>query len=282
MLPQRGPEAISPTAHYTGHVWGRHGLSDPELATREGRLLFELLRPAMLASRVLGGPTVEGQLLARHRIIDAVLADAIDDGRVTQVVEVASGLSPRGLRFARRYGDRITYLEADLPAMARRKREALERVGALSRHHRVVELDALQDSGPLSLAEVAQELDPTEGLAVVSEGLVNYFDRDAVAAMWQRFAAVLRAFRTGLYVSDLVLRPAASGPVAQAFLLGLQVFVRGRVHLHFEDADQVRRALRKARFTGARVHRGDRHPAARELRDDPGSRIVRVLEARIG
>ena len=49
-----GSDAISPTAHYTGYVWARNGLSHPALATREGRLLFESLRPLIAASRCSG------------------------------------------------------------------------------------------------------------------------------------------------------------------------------------------------------------------------------------
>jgi len=75
-------ERVGPTAHYTGYVWARNGLSHPELETREGRLLFDSLQPAMLASRALGGPTLEAYLLARHRAIDALLERAIDAGRV--------------------------------------------------------------------------------------------------------------------------------------------------------------------------------------------------------
>src|SRR3954451_15365522 len=93
---RRGSDAISPTAHYTGHVWSRNGLSHPALATNEGRLFFAAFQPTMLASRVAGGPTLEGMLLARHRIIDALLESAIEDGRVAQVVEIAAGMSPRG------------------------------------------------------------------------------------------------------------------------------------------------------------------------------------------
>jgi hypothetical protein len=54
-----GSDAVSPTAHYTGHVWVRNGLSHPELATWEGRAMFNALEPAMVASRALGGPTLE-------------------------------------------------------------------------------------------------------------------------------------------------------------------------------------------------------------------------------
>ena len=94
-------DRISPTAHSTGYVWARNGLSHPELATREGRVLFEALQPAMLASRATGGPTLESYLLARHRAIDALLERAIEAGEVSQVIEVAGGLSPRGWRFGR-------------------------------------------------------------------------------------------------------------------------------------------------------------------------------------
>src|SRR5436305_6924563 len=145
-LPLRGgPESISPTAHYTGHVWRRNGLSHEELGTLEGRVLFDALEPAMLASRALGGPTLEALLLARHRIIDDALTGAIDGGRISQVLEIAAGMSPRGWRFAERYGDRLTYVEADLPDMAERKHRALERIASLGEHHRVVEIDAERD-----------------------------------------------------------------------------------------------------------------------------------------
>src|SRR4051794_28241533 len=117
-----GPDAISPTAHYTGHVWVRNGLSHPELATVEGRAFYAALTPLMMFSRASGGPTLEGGLVARHRVIDELLARAIDDGSVGQVVEVAAGMSPRGWRFSRRYEDAITYVEADLQGMAERKR----------------------------------------------------------------------------------------------------------------------------------------------------------------
>src|SRR5437879_3444190 len=50
---------ISPTAHYTGHVWARNGLSHPALDTLEGRIMFDSLQPAMLTARLLGRGTLE-------------------------------------------------------------------------------------------------------------------------------------------------------------------------------------------------------------------------------
>ena len=67
-------DRIGPTAHYTGYVWARNGLSHPELATTEGRILFDSLQPAMLASRALGGPTLEAYLLAHLVPVDRAVA----------------------------------------------------------------------------------------------------------------------------------------------------------------------------------------------------------------
>ena len=93
---------ISPTAHYTGEVWRRAGLSHPWLGTCEGRVMVEALHPLMAASGALGGPSLESYLLARHRAIDALLIDAVEHHGVTQVIEIAAGMSARGWRFANR------------------------------------------------------------------------------------------------------------------------------------------------------------------------------------
>jgi O-methyltransferase involved in polyketide biosynthesis len=245
---------ISPTAHYTGEVWRRAGLSHPWLGTREGRVMVEALHPLMVVSGALGGPSLESYLLARHRAIDALLTDAVERHGVSQVIEIAAGMSARGWRFANRYGDRLTYVEADLPAMAARKRRALERIGSLSDAHRVAEIDALRDDGPGSLAELASELDPGAGLAVITEGLLGYLDTDAMLALWRRIAATLQTFPAGRYFSDLHLGSVQT-PAVRVFRQLLGAFVRGHVYLHFDGAEEAEAALRDAGFTEAAVRR---------------------------
>jgi O-methyltransferase involved in polyketide biosynthesis len=245
---------ISPTAHYTGEVWRRAGLSHPWLGTREGRVMVEALHPLMVVSGALGGPSLESYLLARHRAIDALLTNAIERHGVGQVVEIAAGMSARGWRFANRYGERLTYIEADLPAMAARKRRALARIGSLSDTHRVAEIDALRDDGPGSLGALAAELDPGAGLAVVTEGLLGYLPTDAMLALWRRIAATLTGFPSGRYVSDLHLASVQT-PAVRFFRQLLRVFVRGQVYLHFDGPEEAEAALRDAGFAGAAVRR---------------------------
>jgi O-methyltransferase involved in polyketide biosynthesis len=267
-------EAISPTAHYTGYVWARNGLSHPELSSTEGRLLFEALRPMMMVTGALRGISLEAYLLARHRAIDALLERAIESGGVSQVIEVACGLSPRGWRFTERYPE-LTYLEADLPDMARRKREALARMGSLSDRHRVEEVDALRDDGPNSLAALAGALDTRQGLAIITEGLLGYLDSESVGGVWRRFARVLSEFQSGHYFSDLHLGDVQTGLV-RAFRVLLSAFVRGWVHLHFSSAAEAEAALLAAGFRSAEVR-----PAQAVVTDaqGPGSHLAHILEA---
>jgi O-methyltransferase involved in polyketide biosynthesis len=245
-------------------VWARHGLSHPALDTAEGRLMHSLLAAPLLAGRVLGVPSLDESLLARHTAIDAVLEEAIADGRVGQVVELACGMSPRGWRFTERHPD-LVYVETDLPAMAARKRAALERIGRPP-GHRVTELDAMAPTGPRSLAAVVEPLDRGAGLAIVTEGLLSYRPRAAVLDLWTRFAETLGEFSTGVYTADLHVDSDAPVLAARAFAGVLSMFVRGRVAVHFADAARAEAALRAAGFAHAEVR--------------PASDLVRVVEAR--
>lgn len=274
-------ERVSPTAHYTGYVWARNGLSHPAFVTNEGRLLYTALLPANTASAISRGPTAEGFLLARHLLIDHLLSDAIDAGEISQVIEIAAGLSPRGWSFTEKYGDALTYVETDLPGMAARKRDILTEIGSLTDQHRVVELDAFADDGPQSLTALARELDPARGTAIVTEGLVNYFDTPSVIDMWRRFAGALQGFAAGRYLSDIHLRADNNAAVVGAFTVVLSAFVRGQVHVHFDTAEGAVDALHEAGFAAAELLRPVEFPEVIGANPNSSARRVRVIDARM-
>ncbi|MGN6814944.1 MAG: class I SAM-dependent methyltransferase [Solirubrobacterales bacterium] len=277
-MASEGSGAISPTAHYTGETWVRNGLSHPRLATWQGRVFHGTMALPNAASRLFGGPTLEGVLLARHRIIDALLENLISDG-ASQVIEVACGMSPRGWRFSQRYGEKLTYIEADLPAMAQRKRAALAQMGSLDDCHRVVNLDVLREGGAGSLEALVEDMDPDRGLAVITEGLLVYLEDEVVADLWARLARALRPFSRGVYLSDLRLASHDPGVPERAFGLILSAFVRGKIHAYSGDEDSAEAELLEAGFTQARLHSGDEHPAAAEAGEDPGAGMLCVIEA---
>jgi len=271
-------DSVSPTAHYTGHVWLRNGLSHEALGTIEGQAMFAAAEPLMLARRLTREPTLEQYLLARHLVVDELLEEQIESGRVGQVIEIAAGMSPRGWRFTERYPD-LVYVETDLPAMAERKRRALDDIGDRPPGHRVAELDALRDDGPASLGAVAGELDAERGLGVITEGLLSYLDDGAMLGLWRRIAGVLERFDDGRYVFDLGVGALGRDLRARAFRVALGAFVRGQVHEHFPDDEDAIEALHVAGFADARIVRPDeRHTSqiARLGSAGPGQRTTSV------
>ena len=197
-------------------------------------------------------PDLDALLLARHHAIDTLLERAIDAGEVSQVVEIAAGLSPRGWRFASRYGSDLTYVETDLPGMTRRKEDLLARAGLMGPGHRVRVLDAFASTGPNSLDALADELDPDQGTAVITEGLVNYFPMSNVVTLWNSVGSTLHRFPRGLYLTDLHLDQAPGAVTATAKFL-IQAFVRGNVYLHFDGEQDAIAALREAGFDDAEL-----------------------------
>lgn len=276
----RNAASISPTAHYTGYTWFAHGMSHPALVTPQGHFMHTALKPLRGLALLTGAPTLQAFLLARHRVIDLLLSQAIAEGRVSQVIEVAAGLSPRGWRFKQAHGDKLHYIEADLPDMAQRKRNLMQSAGLLTPGHEVVTLDALSDTGPASLNALADRLDPQRGTAIITEGLLNYFDTPTVVAMWQRFGRVLNRFPEGLYLSDIHLHNANKGVGVQAFKAVLSTFVKGRVFLHFDNEVQAETELRNARFELAELHDPTRFAGQLNMTMHPGANAVRVIEAR--
>jgi len=276
---------ISPTAHYTGYVWHRHGLSHPALRTRTGAVLYNTLQPLLRGyHRMTGHTTLEMFLLRRHKVIDHLLEQAITSGAVTQVIEIAAGLSPRGLRFMQRFGATgLRYIEGDLPDMAATKRARLDAKNLRGSNHHVVTLNALLDEGPESLAGVATKLcDPGQGVAILTEGLVNYFDRQRTEAMWTRFARFSRDYPDSVYLSDLhVHDEAMKVPIARAFQGALSAFARGSVHFHYRTPTEATRALHSVGFGSVSLHQPEVFSTVLTLPDAGVEQdIVRIVEAR--
>jgi O-methyltransferase involved in polyketide biosynthesis len=190
-------------------------------------------------------------------------------------------LSGRGLRFARKYGDRgLVYVEGDLPGMAAQKRSRLARAGLDQPNHHVVALDILKDDGPGSVGGATAGLfDHKKGIAVITEGLLSYFDTPTTEGLWRRLAAFVAPFQDDVYLSDLHLGARANVPAVAVFLRMLGVFARGRIHMHFAQARDVAPALARQGFAHVTVHRPVDWQARLSLPGTGGLEVVQVLEA---
>ena len=210
------------------------------------------------------------------------MTQAIESKRVGQVVEIAAGLSPRGLRFMSRYaGSDLVYVEGDLPDMAARKLRLLDESDLRHPNHHVAAVDALIDDGAGSLTEICRaHLDPDVGTAFITEGLVNYFDEATTRAMWQRFARLLGEYPAGVYLSDIHLAGETNRlRAARVFKTVLEIFARGEVHLAFDTADDATTALTGAGFDDVVLHRPQDFETLLDLPALRGDSLVRIVEA---
>lgn len=267
---------VSPTARFTGAVWRRYGLSPAALHPHSERLLAGALRLGAPIGRRL---PLEGMLRARHCAIDALLARAVAEGRVSQVIELAAGHSARGWRMKQRFGASLHYVETDLPAMARAKRRMLTDAGMLSAGHEVRTLNATRSEGPDSLSAMLAERDQSGGVALISEGLLNYLPKQSVEGLWQNAAQAMTEFTDSLYLADVYLPSDNADWATRGFIGGLSLAVRGTVHLHFRnEADTLARA-REAGWRSAQLLRPGETGLEPAISRATGAQRVHILSA---
>jgi O-methyltransferase involved in polyketide biosynthesis len=192
---------LSVTALYTAQTWAWGGFSHATLfSTDQSRVVFGVTNLFIGLAGLLswGRPSLPHGLLQRHALIEA-LAQEIDP---PQLLELAAGLSSRGLRWPERptraSEHAVRYIEVDLPHVIDFKRAQVElRAPELFAEGRVEWIGA-----DLKEATFHQWLDPLPTL-VIAEGLLMYLDAEEQRALWRSIFEALRP-RGGALIFDLV------------------------------------------------------------------------------
>lgn len=225
----KGEGDLSVTALYTSAVWRWGGLEGAELlATKDADRVFGATNAALAVARVgiRGMKPLRHGLLHRHTMIDHLLREALDEAPETQVLELAAGLSRRGVAFTARPG--LRYVEVDLPRVIDKKRELLGRTPAGR--------DALDRpdwrllAADVTKARLSELTASDEGpVFVISEGLLMYLDPASQRDLWRRIAELLGP-RGGRYVFDLVPSPEEPRPgaVGKSLEWAMKRFTRGK------------------------------------------------------
>jgi O-methyltransferase involved in polyketide biosynthesis len=185
-------------------------------------------------------------LRLRHHAFEARMERIAPD----VVIEIAAGLSPRGLTYARRWPE-ITYLELDLPNMVAAKRARLKRV-QLPDNYRLAETDILADDfiERLPIKPMAQQR-----MVVITEGLMDYLSMQEKQRAWRNVQGLLAMAAPGSrylfesWPADRVLPDTTSG---QLGLRGLSMLVGRQMGENlFANAEAVAEGLNAAGFATA-------------------------------
>lgn len=141
-------------------------------------------------------PQIAPQIEARYKLVSRLLAE----NSVQQVLELATGLSPRGLAMTN--ASNIEYVEVDLPNMMSQKEQIVRILGSKGNLHlktgNALDLD--------SLRAAAAVLDQTKPLGIVHEGLLRYFNFDEKATVARNIHCLLEHFGGVWITPDITLR----------------------------------------------------------------------------
>ncbi len=239
---------ISFTAHYTGYIWFQEGISHPALASRKGHFFAGLMAPFESLAEHTIGDSMRTTLRQRHTLIDRRLDHWLAQYPDAQILEIAAGLSPRGWRYRQAHPG-LTYVEADLPAMAAAKRQAL--AGLENPPPRIEGVDLFSEE----FTALLDSFDAARPLIIISEGLINYFSKAMLHELWTVLASGLARFTQGIYLTDLYPEPVTrrlAKVIWQSSKL-LRYFSRSAFAFHFISPREVETALHAAGFVSVDV-----------------------------
>ncbi|MCH7388819.1 class I SAM-dependent methyltransferase [Acinetobacter modestus] len=239
---------ISFTAHYTGYIWYQMGISHPALATTKGKTLAALVHPIESWAEKYVGGSMRTTLKQRHTMLDTHLEQLIQQYPNLQVLEIACGLSPRGWWF-RQHHPNICYRELDLPDMAATKQAALQQIEP--HVDDVLSVDLFTEA----FANVFKVFDPKRPLVIISEGLINYFEKPLLQQLIQAIAIYGRDFKELHYLTDLYPEPTQNKLATIIWNSSrlLKLMSRSAFSFHFKTPAEVENFFHEAGFKQVEV-----------------------------
>jgi len=143
---------------------------------------------------------------ARYKLINRLIAE----NKTDQILEIASGLAPRGLAMTEE-DPSLCYVEVDLPVMAENKRRILDNLFTKGRANPQKNL-CIENGDALSLeslekATVCFEKKP---VTIVNEGLLRYLSFEQKALVAKNISTLLGKFGGTWITSDITLARALS------------------------------------------------------------------------
>ncbi len=193
----RDKDKIPQSAKYTSATWLWGGLPYAEVtAPKDAMGIFKKVNIYMRLYRLINyrKHSLHHTLLHRHTMINHLF----NQGKFSQVVEVAAGFSPRGCALSQ--DQEIDYYEVDLPDVVRLKRNQLachakgSEVLARSNFHQIAK----------SILDIDFAKDfPHKKSFFITEGLMMYFSRSEQLDIWKNIADFTQQCG-GEYVFDYI------------------------------------------------------------------------------
>lgn len=250
--PATDTSRISISAHYTGYIWYKNGLSHKQFVTPMGRTAYWALKPMNVFMQAMVGASIDTFLLQRHFVLDHLVEQAISEG-YEQIVELAAGLSSRGYLIKKTHPN-VHYVEGDLPGMSARKAELLDNLGRMEGHI-TQPCNILDKAGVQSIEALLGSLDQSKKTLIITEGLVNYFDLETIRTVWSRMAKVMKGFPQARYITEVYpkLEQHPSYKYVKVAQKVVGFFTQGDYPLHYNSNESMQQGFLEDGFTRVNV-----------------------------
>jgi O-methyltransferase involved in polyketide biosynthesis len=193
-------DPVSPTAKIVGYLRSR----DPKLRIAEelsmedeGKRLLAEASPLDDEARDLMASLFQCRY---HAVNVAVAATG-----TKQIIELAAGISPRGLQWARTMPETI-YVESDLPALMIRKAKLLRNhiLKSPTANQGVLHCCSIDVLDSSSWQPAFDAIDRDSRFVIVSEGLLLYFTNSELRQFFQTVRTVLSQYPNAVWITDFV------------------------------------------------------------------------------
>lgn len=271
---------ISISAHYTGYIWYKNGLSHPQFVTPMGRTAYWALKPMNAFMQAMVGASIDTFLMQRHLILDHLVEQAIAEG-YEQIVELAAGLSSRGYLIKQAHPS-IHYVEGDLPGMSARKADLLDQLGRQPGHI-TQPCNILDESGAHSIESLLASLDKSKKTLIITEGLVNYFDLGTIRSVWSRMAVALKGFPQARYITEVYpkLEQHPSYKYVKVAQKVVGFFTQGEYPLHYNSNEEMTQGFLEDGFTQVSVTAPEEYYDKRDMPTSSRQSLVRLVVASV-
>lgn len=252
-------------------------MAPPPMKTGLGLWYYLWMQPIEWIAKIKGQATLEEMLVTRHRCIDQLLNERLNSPEDYQVVELAAGLSSRGLRTMQADTTKNTlYLEGDLDGIIKHKTTIFQANQWNRSNHHLMVCDLL---APNSYQPLKDKLSVTKKTIVIAEGILSYFDTVTVAFILRECFQLIKHTSGGCFICDAHFSEEVSGVRGSSLFQKIQSnFVKSPMLLPWQNEQQARLMLSQAGFTKAEIFQA--HQILDSARQQDG--IVRIVQAQCG
>ena len=193
-------DPVSPTAKIVGYLRGMDrslNLAEDSTLQRDGEQLLRNLD----ISEEMTQASMAVLFQSRYRAINALVAGS----HTSQVVEFASGVSPRGLQWSRMSPGTI-YVESDLPHLMIHKAKLIRNTLMDEEHDSrgVLHCCTVDVLNQKSVMDSLNSLDVEKPFTMVTEGLLLYFGQTEMKDFFHNISIVLNRYQDASWVTDFV------------------------------------------------------------------------------